>query len=52
MLKFSQGRVRDKGMTWFPELMDKSKHLYMYMYMYMSVWIVCMHVRFVCVYHV
>lgn len=24
MLKISQGRVRDRGVTWFPELVDKS----------------------------
>ena len=24
MLKISQGRVRDKNVTWFPELVDKS----------------------------
>ena len=25
MLKSSQGRVRDRGVTWFPDLVDKSK---------------------------
>ena len=25
MLKISQGRVRDRGVTWFPELVDKSQ---------------------------
>ena len=24
MAKISQGRVRDRGVTWFPELTDKS----------------------------
>lgn len=24
MLTITQGRVRDKGVTWFPELVDKS----------------------------
>ena len=27
MVKISQGRVRDKGTLWFPELVDKSKLL-------------------------
>ena len=25
ILKSSQGRVRDRGVTWFPDLVDKSK---------------------------
>ena len=25
LLKITQGRVRDRGVTWFPELLDKSK---------------------------
>ena len=25
MAKISQGRVRDRGVTWFPELVDKSR---------------------------
>ena len=28
MLKISQGRVRDRGVTWFPELVDKSKYIF------------------------
>ena len=27
MVKISQGRVRDKGTLWFPELVDKRKFL-------------------------
>ena len=27
MAKISQGRVRDKRVTWFPELADKSKFM-------------------------
>ena len=29
MLKITQGRVRDRGVTWFPELVDKSTCVYM-----------------------
>ena len=29
MAKISQGRVRDRGVTWFPEFIDKSKPVYM-----------------------
>ena len=32
VFKVSQGRVRDKGVTWFPELVDKRTLVYMYYY--------------------
>ena len=28
MAKISQGKVKDKGKTWFPELVDKHTQLY------------------------
>ena len=28
MKKISEGRVRDRGVTWFPELVDKRKDCY------------------------
>ena len=30
MLKITQGRVRDRGVTWFPELVDKSECIHKY----------------------
>ena len=36
--KITQGRVRDRGVTWFPELVDKSEYLlYVFLYMTFSV---------------
>ena len=29
--KITEGRVRDKGVTWFPELVDKRKCLFIYL---------------------
>ena len=30
MQKITQGRVRDRGVTWFPELVDKSEYIHKY----------------------
>jgi hypothetical protein len=32
MLKITQGRVRDRGVTWFPELVDKRKSIKTHLY--------------------
>ena len=30
MQKITQGRVRDRGATWFPELVNKSEYIHKY----------------------
>ena len=37
MAKISQGKVKDKGKTWFPELVDKRTQFYCDIIMYMYI---------------
>ena len=39
--KITGGRVRDRGVTWFPELVDKSEKKCMICYVCVVTWVWC-----------